>query len=42
MIWPMTSSVNGFELKSKSESTVTERRFLDRNHVVGIDTKDGY
>ena len=42
MIWPITSSVYGFELRSKSESTVTERRFIDRSHVVGVDTKDGY
>ena len=42
MIWPMTSSVSGFESRSESESTVTERRFIDRSLVVGVDTKDGY
>ena len=42
MIWPMTSSVSGFESRSESESTVTERRFTHRSLVVGVNTKDGY
>jgi hypothetical protein len=42
MIWRMTSSVSGFESRSESEMTVTERRFIDRSLAVGVDTKDGY
>jgi len=26
----------------ESESTVTERRFIDRSLVIGVNTKDGY
>ena len=42
MIWPMISSVSGFESQSESESTLTERRFIVRSLVVGVNTKDGY